>query len=131
MIIRGNTVTGRIVGNGNSNLLISDNIVRGDGKAGAVMQFGYTKGLTVRGNAILGTDNNQTGLYVWGNSRYNKQPGEDVLVVGNQITAAEQAISLNGAKNVRITGNLLTAPRPLLERRTENIVSDNSIVDSE
>ena len=131
MIIRGNTVTGRIVGNGNSNLLISDNIVRGDGKAGAVMQFGYTKGLTVRGNAIPGTDNNQTGLYVWGNSRYNKQPGEDVLVVGNQITAAEQAISLNGAKNVRITGNLLTAPRPLLERRTENVVSDNSIVDSE
>jgi hypothetical protein len=85
----------------------------------------------VRGNAIPGTDNNQTGLYVWGNSRYNKQPGEDVLVVGNQITAAEQAISLNGAKNVRITGNLLTAPRPLLERRTENVVSDNSIVDSE
>ncbi|GAA4449036.1 right-handed parallel beta-helix repeat-containing protein [Novipirellula rosea] len=124
MIIRGNTVTGKIVGNGNSNLLISDNIVRAGDNSGAVVQLGYTKGLTIRGNTILGTENNPTGLYVWGKSRYNDQPGEDVLISGNQISAADHAISLNGAVNVRISGNLLNAPRPLLQRRTENVTSD-------
>jgi len=124
MIIRGNTVTGKIVGNGNSNLLISDNIVRAGDNSGAVVQIGYTKGLTIQGNTILGTENNPTGLYVWGKSRYNDQPGEDVLISGNQINAAEHAISLNGAVNVRISGNLLKAPRPLLQRRTESVISD-------
>ena len=124
MIIRGNTVTGKIVGNGNSNLLISDNIVRAGDNSGAVVQIGYTKGLTIRGNTILGTENNPTGLYVWGKSRYNDQPGEDVLISGNQISAADHAISLNGAVNVRISGNLLKAPRPLLQRRTESVISD-------
>lgn len=124
MIIRGNTVTGKIVGNGNSNLLISDNIVRAGDNSGAVVQLGYTKGLTIQGNTILGTENNPTGLYVWGKSRYNDQPGEDVLISGNQINAAEHAISLNGAVNVRISGNLLKAPRPLLQRRTESVISD-------
>ena len=124
MIIRGNTVTGKIVGNSNSNLLISDNIVRAGDNSGAVVQLGYTKGLTIRGNTILGTENNPTGLYVWGKSRYNDQPGEDVLISGNQISAAEHAISLNGTVNVRISGNLLKAPRPLLQRRTESVISD-------
>lgn len=124
MIIRGNTVEGRIVGNGNSNLLISDNIVCAGEQSGSVVQLGYTKGLTVRGNTILGTENNPTGLYVWGNSRYNDQPGEDVLISGNQISAADHAISLNGVENVRISGNLLKAARPLLQRRAENVISD-------
>ncbi|WP_197169529.1 glycosyl hydrolase family 28-related protein [Novipirellula galeiformis] len=124
MIIRGNTVTGKIVGNGNSNLLISDNLVRAGDNSGAVVQLGYTKGLTIRGNMILGTENNPTGLYVWGKSRYNDQPGEDVLISGNQISAADHAISLNGAINVRIDGNLLKASQPLLQRRTESVVSD-------
>lgn len=126
MIIRGNTVTGKLVGNGNTNLLIADNIVQASGKTGAVVQFGYTKGLTVRGNTILGTDSNPVGLYVWGNSRYNDQPGEDVVISGNQITAAEHAVSLNGAKNVRISGNLLKAPEELLVRRAEGIVTDTT-----
>ena len=126
MIIRGNTITGKLVGNGNSNLLITDNIVQANGKTGAVVQFGYTKGLTVRGNTILGTDNNSVGLYVWGNSRYNDQPGEDVIISGNRITAAEHAVSLNGAKNVRISGNLLKASKQLLQRRAEGIVTDTT-----
>ena len=130
MIIRGNTVTGKIVGNSNTNLLICDNIVRAGDKAGVVVQLGYTKGLTIRGNTILGADGNAIGLYVWGNSRYNDQPGEDVLISGNQITAAEHAISLNGATNVRISGNLLKAPQPLLQRRTEGVVSDTAEPDS-
>lgn len=126
MIIRGNTITGKLVGNGNTDLLIADNIVQASGKTGAVVQFGYTKGLTVRGNTILGTDNNSVGLYVWGNSRYNDQPGEDVIISGNRITAAEHAVSLNGAKNVRISGNLLKAPKQLLQRRAEGIVTDTT-----
>lgn len=124
MIIRGNTVTGKIVGNGNTNLLIRDNIVHAGNKSGAVMQLGYTKGLIVRGNMIHGTGNNPIGLYVWGNSRYNDQPGEDVLISDNQITAVEHAISLNGTTNVRIHDNLLKANQPLLQRRTENLTTD-------
>lgn len=124
MIIRGNTITGKLVGNGNSNLIVSDNIIRANGTSGSVVQFGYTKGLTIRGNTILGIDANAVGLYVWGNSRYNDQPGEDVIISDNQITAADQAISLNGATNVRIHGNLLNAASPLLQRRTENVVTD-------
>jgi hypothetical protein len=129
MIIRGNTVTGKIVGNSNSNLLICDNIVRSGGQTGAVMQIGYTKGLIIRGNIVTGADSNPTGIYVWGNSRYNDQPGEDVIISDNQITATEHAISLNGAKRVRIIGNVLKAARPLLERRTEGVVSDIADLD--
>ncbi|MEQ9410757.1 MAG: glycosyl hydrolase family 28-related protein [Fuerstiella sp.] len=126
MIIRGNTVSGRIVGNGNSNLLISDNIVRAEGGGGAIMQFGYTQGLIVTGNIIQGTEDHATGLYVWGNSRYNDQPGENVLIHGNQITAGENAISLNGTRQVRICNNILNAPRSLLARRTEQLTTDIS-----
>jgi hypothetical protein len=31
---------------------------------------------------------------------------------------------LNGAKNIRISGNLLKAPTQLLQRRTEDVVTD-------
>ncbi|MHC4880924.1 MAG: right-handed parallel beta-helix repeat-containing protein [Planctomycetota bacterium] len=126
MIIRGNTVTGKVVGNSNTNLLIADNIIRAEDKSGAVVQLGYAKGLIIRGNIIVGTENNAVGLYVWGNSRYNKQPGEDVLISGNQILAAEHGISLNGATNVRISGNLLKSQKQLLQRRVENVVTDTS-----
>ena len=130
MIIRGNTVTGKIVGNSNTHLLLCDNIVRADGTPGAVVQFGYTRGLTISGNIIHGTEHNPTGIYVWGNSRYNDQPGEDVLISANQITASEHAISLNGTVNVRIEGNLLKAPKPLLQKRTSGLMSDTDEPDS-
>jgi len=130
MIIRGNTVTGKIVGNSNTNLLICDNIVRSGGQSGAVVQIGYTKGLTIRGNIVTGADSNPTGIYVWGNSRYNDQPGENVIISDNQITASEHAISLNGARNVRISDNILMAAHPLLERRTEGVVSDIANLDA-
>lgn len=124
MIIRGNTVKGRLVGNGNSNLVIHDNIIRGAGEGGAVAQFGYAKGFIFRGNIVEGVEGNPTGLYVWGNSRYNDQPGENVTIADNQISAAETAISLNGTKGVRIHGNTLKAPRPLSKKRTENLTTD-------
>jgi hypothetical protein len=124
MMIRGNTVTGKIIGNSNTDLLLCDNIVRAGGAPGAVVQLGYTKGLIVRGNIIHGSENNPAGIYVWGNSRYNDQPGEDVLISANQITASEHAISLNGTTNVRIQGNLLKAAKPLLQKRTAGLISD-------
>lgn len=124
MIIRGNTISGKLIGNSNSSLLICDNIIRANTSKGAVVQLGYTKGLTIRGNIVTGTESNPVGIYVWGNSRYNDQPGQDVLITGNQVTAAEHAISLNGAKNVRISNNILKASQPLLKRRTEHVVSD-------
>ncbi len=130
MIIRGNTVAGKIVGNGNTNLLVSDNIVSAGSNTGAVVQFGYTKNMIVKGNIIHGTDNNTVGLYVWGNSRYNDQPGENVLITGNQITAVESAISLNGTTNVRIDGNQLTASKSLLIRRSENLITDTTESDA-
>ncbi|HRX77484.1 MAG TPA: glycosyl hydrolase family 28-related protein [Pirellulaceae bacterium] len=126
MIIRGNTVTGKIVGNGNSNLVIRDNVVKASSNTGAVVQLGYTKGLIFRSNIIEGAASNPVGLYVWGTSRYNDQPGEDVIISDNKITATETAISLNGTKNVRIHGNLLTAPRRLLEKRTEGLTWDDA-----
>lgn len=124
MIIRGNTVTGRIVGNGNTNLVVHSNIVTALPINGAVVQLGYTKGLIFRGNIIKGAKQSTVGLYIWGNSRYNPQPGEDVTVSDNQITVAETAISLNGTSNVQIRGNTLKAPRTLWQRRTEKLTTD-------
>ncbi len=126
MIIRGNTISGRLVGNTNTNLVVHDNIIKASGRGGAVVQFGYTKGLIFRGNIVDGTDDDPIGLYVWGTSRYNAQPGENVIIADNQITAAETAISLNGTKDVRIHGNTLKAPQPFVTKRTENLTSDLS-----
>ena len=124
MIIRGNTVEGRLVGNLNSNLVVHDNVIKGTGKGPPVVQFGYTKGLIFRGNIVEGTEDDPVGLYVWGNSRYNAQPSEDVTIADNQITALETAISLNGTKDIRIHGNTLKAQSPLLVKRTENLTTD-------
>jgi hypothetical protein len=124
MIIRGNTIRGRLVGNGNTNLIVQDNLVRGTGKGSAVVQFGYAKGLIFRGNIIEGAEGDPIGMYVWGNSRYNDQPGENVIIANNQITATETAISLNGTKNVQIHGNTLRAQRRLLAKRTEELTTD-------
>lgn len=124
MIIRGNTVSGRIVGNSNTNLIVHSNIIQAASTKNAVVQFGYTKGLVFRGNIIQGADDSNVGLYVWGNSRYNDQPGEDITIADNQISQAETAIRLNGAKNVRIHGNTLKAKRALRHTRTEQLSSD-------
>lgn len=126
MIIRGNTISGRLVGNSNTNLVVHDNIVKASGRGSPVVQFGYTKGLMFRGNIVEGTDDDPIGLYVWGTSRYNAQPGENVIIADNQITAAETAILLNGTKDVRIHGNTLKAQQPLVTKRTEKLTSDLS-----
>ncbi|MEZ6127798.1 MAG: glycosyl hydrolase family 28-related protein [Planctomycetaceae bacterium] len=124
IIIRGNTVTGRIVGNGNTDMIVRDNVVNAVADSSAIMQFGYAKGLIIRSNIVQGTNGSPTGLYVWGNSRYNDQPGENVTISDNQITAGETAISLNGTINVRVHGNTLHAPKALKVSRTEELTSD-------
>jgi len=124
MIIRGNTIDGRLVGNGNTNLVIHDNIINSDGKAGSTVQLGYTKGLVFRGNIIKGDKQSPVGLYIWGNSRYNDQPGENVIISDNRISGKETGISLNGTKTVRIHGNVITAPKALIFKRTEDLNSD-------
>jgi hypothetical protein len=105
-------------------LVVHDNIIKATRTNGAVVQFGYTNGLIFRGNIVRGCEKGAVGLYVWGNSRYNDQPGENVTIADNQITVTETAISLNGTKDVRIHGNILTAPRPLLSKRTEHLTTD-------
>ena len=124
MIIRGNTVSGRIVGNSNTNLVIHSNLVKATSNKNSVVQLGYTKGLIFRGNIVQGASNSTIGLYIWGNSRYNEQPGEDVTISDNQISEVETAISLNGTKNVRIHGNTLKATKPMRQTRTEDLQSD-------
>ena len=92
------------------------------------MQLGYCKDLIIRGNVISGENAaNKVGIYVWGTSRYNDQPGENVIISENQIEARMTGVSLNGTTNVQIANNLLTLdeePVPLLVKRTEKLVSD-------
>ena len=124
MIIRGNTIEGRLVGNGNTNLVVQDNIIRPGNDKGAAIQFGYTKGMVFRGNILEAGKKNPIGIYVWGNSRYNDQPGENITIADNQLAATETAISLNGATQVKIHGNTLTAPQALVQKRAENVATD-------
>ncbi|MFT5467961.1 MAG: hypothetical protein ACI8UO_003069 [Verrucomicrobiales bacterium] len=124
MIIRGNTIDGVLIGNGNTNLVVQNNIVRGPDRKGAVVQLGYTKNLIFSGNIVEGGPESTSGIYIWGNSRYNSQPGENVVVSGNRITSGENAIFLNGATGVKVFGNVLTAPRHFLAKRAEDVESD-------
>ena len=128
MIIRGNTIEGTLIGNGNQNLVIESNIIRAGENTSTVVRLGYCKGLIIRSNVIESThDKNETGIYVWGTSRYNDQPGEDVIISENRIEARTTAISLNGTKNVRIANNILSLgqeAKPVVVKRTEELVSD-------
>ena len=109
LIIRGNTIDGRLVGNGNTNQVIEGNVVRSISDAGSIMQLGYCRSLIIRGNIIEGNrEANKVGIYVWGKSRYNDQPGEDVVIADNQVSAGETGVSLNGVKNVTLRGNQFT-----------------------
>ena len=131
LIIRGNTIEGRLVGNGNTNQVIEGNVIRAGEKASSIVQLGYAEGLVIRGNTIEGKHKaNRTGIYVWGQSRYNDQPGEKVIIVANQLTVRETAISLNGTRGVTIADNLvtLTGPpekqKPMIVKRSEGVTSD-------
>jgi hypothetical protein len=112
LLIRDNVVTGRIEGNGNTNSIIAGNMVRGiEGATRALMQFGYADGLIVRDNILRTTpDATQTGLYIWGKSRYNANPARDITVSGNLITAGDTGIYLNGVDGATIGTNRIQIP---------------------
>ena len=130
LIIRGNTIDGRLVGNGNTNQVIEGNVLRSNTETGSVMQLGYCRSLVIRGNIIEGDrDGNKVGIYVWGKSRYNDQPGEDVVIADNQVRAGETGVSLNGVKNVTVSGNQFTlrevsedGSKTVLVKRAEGVV---------
>jgi hypothetical protein len=124
MVIRDNTVAGRIEGNGNTNLVVAGNIVRGKSDSTrALMQFGYADGLIVRDNIVRAApETAQVGLYVWGTSKYNPDPSRNVAVSGNLITAGDDGISLNGVRGATVGGNRVDVPegkKPVTLSRAE------------
>ena len=127
LLIRDNVVAGRIEGNGNTNSIVSGNIVCGHaGVTRALMQFGYADGLIVRDNILrANADSAQAGLYIWGKSRYNANPGRDVAVSGNLITSGDTGIFLNGVDGATIGQNRITVPegkQTVKVSRGENVI---------
>lgn len=126
LLLRDNIVTGRIEGNGNKNLVVTGNLVRGKTAATkALMQFGYADGLVVRDNILRAAlDTPQPGLYIWGKSKYNPNPSRDVCVSGNLISAGDTGIDLNGVDGATVGANRITVPQsesPVTVRRAENV----------
>jgi hypothetical protein len=126
LLLRDNVVTGRIEGNGNSNAVVSGNVVRGvAGAKRALISFGFADGLLVRDNiACADPDSNSIGLYVWGTTSYNPAPGRRVSVSGNLLTTTDAGISLNGVDGVALSGNQIEAPegkRRVLLSRHKNV----------
>ena len=127
LLIRDNVVSGRVVGNGNTNCIVSGNIVRGNPNATqALMQFGYADGLIVRDNILrTAPDSTQAGLYIWGKSRYNANPGRDITVASNLITCGTIGISLNGVDGATIGVNRIQVPdakKAVVVKRGENVI---------
>lgn len=112
LLLRDNVVTGRIEGNGNTNLIATGNVVRGKANSTkALMQFGYADGLIVRDNILRAApEAPQTGLYVWGKSKYNANPSRDVSISGNLITAGNDGIALNGVDGAEVGANRISVP---------------------
>lgn len=136
MLIRDNLVTGRIEANGNSNLIVTGNVVRGNpGATRALMQFGHAHGLIVRDNILRSApDVVQLGLYIWGKTRYNAAPSRDVSVSGNLILAGDTGIALNGVDGATIGANRITVPdgkKPVAVSRAENVVVDDALAEPE
>jgi hypothetical protein len=108
LILRDNVVDGRIEGNGNSNAIVQGNVVfaRDSGKK-PVLQFGYAAGLVIKDNVIVSASAEQTGIYVWGSSRYNPEPSRQVLIADNLLRVRGQPISLNGVHGGLVRDNLI------------------------
>lgn len=125
--ITDNVVAGRIVGNGNTNLLVQGNIVRGNDQPGFVVQFGYTDGLILKDNILSSSHAEAGGIYVWGTSKYNPKPSQDVLISGNVIRVPGRGVFLNGVEGGRIQNNFIKVSDPkqrLVMQRTEHVEAD-------
>jgi hypothetical protein len=125
LILRGNIVTGRIEGNYNTNAIVQGNIVHGSAGARALIQCGFANGLVVRDNIVIGENPEQSGIYVWGSSRYDPSPSKDICICDNLIRVAKEPISLNSVEGGLVRDNLIalesSQQEPLL-RRCKNLV---------
>ena len=121
LIIRDNVIAGRLVGNGNSNVSVQGNVVRGEDTAGFVVQFGYADGLILKDNIITGEHAEAGGIYIWGASRYNPKPSSDVLISGNLIRVRGRGVLLNGVEDATVRGNMIRSREPVVLQRTERI----------
>lgn len=139
LMIRDNVVNGRIEGNGNRNILLQGNIIRGADSPRPLIQFGYARNLIIRDNILIHapankineekTKTKRIGIYVWGASRYNPEPSHDVMIRDNFIQAGDVAVSLNGVHGGDVRGNKTDhsnkAGQILSLKRTENITTDS------
>ncbi len=107
IIIRDNTISGRLVGNNDTNIIVQGNIIRGGDHASSVMQLGYANGLIIKDNIIIGAHDEAGGIYVWGASRYNKTPSQNVTITGNIIQVGGRGIFLNGVEDGMVSNNLI------------------------
>ncbi len=120
LIIRDNVVNGRIEGNGNRNILLQGNIIRGTDSPRPLIQFGYARNLIIRDNILIHapvdkpndekSKTKRTGIYVWGASRYNPEPSHDVMIHDNFIQSGNIAVSLNGVHGADVRGNKQLTP---------------------
>lgn len=104
LVVRENEIHGRIEGNNIRSGLFENNTLHGAGER-ALMQFGYADGLVLRGNKIHAAGLRGPGIYVWGASRYNPAPSQNVVIENNTLELAGQPISLNGVKHITVRGN--------------------------
>jgi hypothetical protein len=128
LCITHNVVAGRIVGNGNTNLLVQGNMVRGDDQPGYIVQLGYTEGLLLKDNMLSSSHADAGGIYVWGKSKYNPKPSQDVLISGNVVRVPGRGVFLNGVDGGRIPNNLIKTSDPqqrLVMQRTEHVEAED------
>lgn len=124
IIIRDNMISGRLVGNGNFNAIVQGNLVRGGERAGYVVQLGFADGLLLKDNIISTSHAESGGLYVWGASRYNPSPSQNVTVTGNVIRVPGRGVFLNGVHDALIRNNLIKnedAKQKIVVQRAERI----------
>ncbi|WP_166821709.1 glycosyl hydrolase family 28-related protein [Thalassoroseus pseudoceratinae] len=124
IIIRDNIISGRLVGNGNSNAIVQGNLVRGTQRGSYVVQLGFTDGLLLKDNLISSSHTESGGLYVWGASRYNPSPSQNVTVTGNVIRVPGRGVFLNGVHDALIRNNLIKnedAKQKIVVQRAERI----------
>ena len=132
LLVRDNVVTGRIEGNGDRNTVVVGNLVRGAvGNTRALMQFGFADGLIVRDNVVVAGGPGQTGIYVWGTSKYDPAPSRNVLVADNLVDASSTGIMLNGVDGATVSRNRIrtaSGQRPTSVSRGRNVVVDDANV---
>jgi hypothetical protein len=126
LIIKDNIVHGRIEGNGDRNTIVQGNTVHGSPEGNRVlMQFGYADGLTIKDNIVVSGNAEQSGIYVWGASRYNPEPSKQVIVSGNILRVKGKPIALNGVTGGLIHDNLIedeaAAAAPVDAKRVERV----------